>query len=162
MRALEQHPHLGSEGAKGNEIVRRERIDGELADREGRAVQRERRRAGGEGAGIEEILEAIVERVPAPVENPDKLLRCSVFDSLYDTYRGVVSYVRVFSGTVKKGQRVKQNDLLLELWNADIRAELNLAERDAAARDRLAEDRRLCLVERLRARPKVGADAAGL
>jgi GTP-binding protein LepA len=59
------------------------------------------------GIGIEEILEAIVARVPAPVENPDKLLRCSVFDSLYDTYRGVVSYVRVFSGTVKKGQRVK-------------------------------------------------------
>jgi GTP-binding protein LepA len=59
------------------------------------------------GIGIEEILEAIVSRVPAPVENPDKLLRCSVFDSLYDTYRGVVSYVRVFSGTVRKGQRVK-------------------------------------------------------
>ncbi len=59
------------------------------------------------GIGIEDILEAIVTRVPAPVENPDKLLRCSVFDSLYDTYRGVVSYVRVFSGSVKKGQRVK-------------------------------------------------------
>jgi GTP-binding protein LepA len=59
------------------------------------------------GIGIVEILEAIVARVPAPVENPDKLLRCSVFDSLYDTYRGVVSYVRVFSGTVKKGQRVQ-------------------------------------------------------
>ena len=44
---------------------------------------------------------------PPPTENPDKLLRCSVFDSLYDTYRGVVSYVRVFSGTVKRGQRVK-------------------------------------------------------
>ena len=59
------------------------------------------------GIGIEDILEAIVARVPAPKENPDKLLRCSVFDSLYDTYRGVVSYVRVFSGTVSKGQRVK-------------------------------------------------------
>lgn len=59
------------------------------------------------GIGIEEILEAIVERVPAPVENPDKLLRATVFDSLYDTYRGVVSYVRVFSGTMKRGQRVK-------------------------------------------------------
>eukprot|EP00903_Cladosiphon_okamuranus_P003469 g3467.t1 len=59
------------------------------------------------GIGIEEILEAIVERVPAPVENPDKLLRATVFDSLYDTYRGVVSYVRVFSGTMKRGQRIK-------------------------------------------------------
>jgi GTP-binding protein LepA len=60
-----------------------------------------------QGIGIQEILEAIVKRVPAPVENPDKLLRATVFDSIYDTYRGVVSYVRVFSGTVKKGQRVK-------------------------------------------------------
>ena len=59
------------------------------------------------GIGIEEILEAIIARVPAPVENPDKLLRATVFDSLYDTYRGVVSYVRVFSGTLKRGQRVK-------------------------------------------------------
>ncbi|MGJ8643372.1 MAG: translation elongation factor 4 [Luteolibacter sp.] len=59
------------------------------------------------GIGIEDILEAIVAKVPAPVENPDKLLRATVFDSLYDTYRGVVSYVRVFSGTMKRGQRIK-------------------------------------------------------
>jgi len=59
------------------------------------------------GIGIEEILEAIISRIPPPKENPDHLLRCSVFDSLYDTYRGVVSYVRVFSGSVKRGQRVK-------------------------------------------------------
>ncbi len=59
------------------------------------------------GIGIEEILEAIIARVPAPKENEDKLLRATVFDSLYDVYRGVVSYVRVFSGTMKRGQRVK-------------------------------------------------------
>lgn len=59
------------------------------------------------GIGIIDILEAVVARVPHPTENPDKLLRCSVFDSVYDTYRGVVSYVRVFSGSVKRGSRIK-------------------------------------------------------
>ncbi len=59
------------------------------------------------GIGIEEILEAIVERVPPPTENPDGLLRASVFDSIYDNFRGVVSYVRVMSGTIQKGTRIK-------------------------------------------------------
>lgn len=59
------------------------------------------------GIGIEDILEAIIERVPAPVEHEDKLLRASVFDSVYDTFRGVVSYVRVFSGSIHKGQRIR-------------------------------------------------------
>jgi GTP-binding protein LepA len=59
------------------------------------------------GIGIEDILEAVVERIPPPVENPDKLLRASVFDSVYDTFRGVVSYVRVMSGSMKRGTRIK-------------------------------------------------------
>ncbi|MGJ8672648.1 translation elongation factor 4 [Rubritalea sp.] len=60
------------------------------------------------GIGIEEILEAIVERVPAPShEFDDDLLRASVFDSLYDNFRGVVSYVRVISGSMKRGTRIK-------------------------------------------------------
>jgi len=59
------------------------------------------------GIGIEEILEAVVERIPPPVEDEDKLLRASVFDSVYDTFRGVVSYVRVMSGTMKRGTRIK-------------------------------------------------------
>jgi len=60
------------------------------------------------GIGIEDILEAIVERVPAPTnEFDDELLRASVFDSLYDNFRGVVSYVRVISGSMKRGTRIK-------------------------------------------------------
>ena len=60
-----------------------------------------------EGIGIEEILEAIVERVPPPSEAEDGLLRASVFDSVYDSFRGVVSYVRLISGSMKRGTRIK-------------------------------------------------------
>ncbi len=59
------------------------------------------------GIGIEDILEAVVARIPHPTDWPDGLLRASVFDSLYDSYRGVISYVRIMSGSVKKGDKVK-------------------------------------------------------
>ena len=61
------------------------------------------------GLGIVDILEAIIERVPPPRDNynNDGFLRASVFDSVYDTYRGVVSYVRVMSGELRKGTQIK-------------------------------------------------------
>ena len=59
------------------------------------------------GIGIDEVLEAIVQRIPAPVEEKDNRLRALVFDSVYDAYRGVVSYVRVVSGKVGRGMKVK-------------------------------------------------------
>lgn len=59
------------------------------------------------GIGIEEILDAIVERIPAPKESDDAFLRALVFDSVYDAYRGVVSYVRVMSGKIQKGMKVR-------------------------------------------------------
>ncbi|MDB6136031.1 MAG: GTP-binding protein LepA [Verrucomicrobiales bacterium] len=58
------------------------------------------------GIGIEEILEAVIERVPPPQVPDDRYLRASVFDSLFDSYRGVIMYVRVVSGTIRKGQNV--------------------------------------------------------
>src|SRR6478735_465194 len=59
------------------------------------------------GIGIEEILEAIVTRVPAPEPPADKTLRALVFDSVFDVYRGVVAYVRVMSGSIEEGQQVR-------------------------------------------------------
>jgi GTP-binding protein LepA len=59
------------------------------------------------GLGIEEILEAIVHRIPAPEPLPDGKLRALVFDSVFDVYRGVVAYTRVFSGSIVAGQGVK-------------------------------------------------------
>ena len=55
------------------------------------------------GIGIEDILEAIIERIPSPPVFHDDYMRALVFDSLFDTYRGVVNYVRVFSGELKMG-----------------------------------------------------------
>jgi GTP-binding protein LepA len=59
------------------------------------------------GLGIEDILESIVRLVPPPNVPDDGYLRASVFDSVFDAYRGVVSYVRVVSGTIQRGQRVR-------------------------------------------------------
>ncbi len=59
------------------------------------------------GLGVEDILEAIVHRIPAPKPLADGKLRALVFDSIFDVYRGVVAYTRVFSGSLVAGQAVK-------------------------------------------------------
>ena len=59
------------------------------------------------GIGIEDILERILKEVPPPKEPQDDILRALVFDSHYDTYRGVMVYVRIVSGEIKKGSQIK-------------------------------------------------------
>ncbi|APQ17297.1 translation elongation factor 4 [Maribacter hydrothermalis] len=59
------------------------------------------------GIGIEEILSAIIERIPAPKGNPDEALQALVFDSVYNPFRGVETYFRVINGEIKKGQKIK-------------------------------------------------------
>jgi len=60
--------------------------------------------SGKAGIGIQDILEAVVTRIPAPRWTDYPTLRALVFDSKYDSYRGVISYARVFSGTIKAGE----------------------------------------------------------
>nr|WP_290226223.1 translation elongation factor 4 [Trichocoleus desertorum] len=60
-----------------------------------------------EGLGIDEILESIVHLVPPPKDTINDRLRALIFDSYYDSYRGVIVYFRVMDGTVKKGDRIR-------------------------------------------------------
>ncbi len=59
------------------------------------------------GIGIEEVLEAIVEKIPAPVGESDKPLKALIFDSVYDSYKGVIIFVRIMDGRVRKGTKIK-------------------------------------------------------
>ncbi len=59
------------------------------------------------GMGCDDVLAAIVDRVPAPEGDPNATLQAMVFDAHYDEFRGAITYVRIMNGTVKKGQRIK-------------------------------------------------------
>ncbi|MEQ8625087.1 MAG: translation elongation factor 4 [Vicingaceae bacterium] len=63
--------------------------------------------SGKTGQGVEEILEAIVARVPAPIGDPNAPLQALIFDSVYDSYRGIHAYYKVINGEIKKGDKVK-------------------------------------------------------
>ena len=60
-----------------------------------------------EGTGVEDLLEKIVEVVPAPSGNPEGKLKALIFDSYYDNYKGVVIYARIFDGIVKAGDTIR-------------------------------------------------------
>ncbi len=59
------------------------------------------------GIGIEEILTAIIEKIPAPKGNPDEPLQALIFDSVYNSFRGVETYFKVVNGEIRKGQQIK-------------------------------------------------------
>ena len=65
------------------------------------------RASGKTGMGINEILEAIVTRVPAPKGDPEAPLQCLIFDSVFNSFRGIIAYFKIENGTVKKGDLVK-------------------------------------------------------
>jgi len=63
--------------------------------------------SGKTGAGVHDILAAIVERIPAPKGDPKAPLQALVFDSVYNSFRGIIAYFKVTNGTIKKGDKVK-------------------------------------------------------
>ncbi len=63
--------------------------------------------SGRTGIGVEAILEAIVERIPAPKGNPQAPLQALIFDSVFNSFRGIIVYFRVRNGSIKKGDKVK-------------------------------------------------------
>ncbi len=63
--------------------------------------------SGKTGRGVEEILAAVVDRIPAPKGNPDAPLQALIFDSMFNSYRGVIAYFRIINGTLKKGAAVR-------------------------------------------------------
>jgi GTP-binding protein LepA len=63
--------------------------------------------SGKSGIGIEEILTAIIERIPAPKGNIEEPLQALIFDSVFNSFRGIIIYYRIFNGSIKKGDKVK-------------------------------------------------------
>jgi len=63
--------------------------------------------SGKTGYGVYEILEAIIKKIPPPKGNPDEALQALIFDSVYNSYRGIIAYFRIFNGKISKGEKVK-------------------------------------------------------
>ncbi len=74
--------------------------------------------SGKSGIGIEEILTAIIDRIPAPTGNITAPLQALIFDSVYNSFRGIIVYYRVFNGTLKKNDKIKFSNTGLE-YGAD-------------------------------------------
>ncbi|MBQ7588473.1 MAG: translation elongation factor 4 [Lachnospiraceae bacterium] len=84
-----------------------ERVVNEIEDVIGIEAQDAPRISAKNGIGIDEVLEQIVSKIPAPVGDAGKPLKALIFDSLYDSYKGAIAFVRLMDGTVSKGTPIK-------------------------------------------------------
>src|SRR5437868_7043355 len=79
----------------------------EMRDLMGEPAESILRISGKTGEGVDDVLEALIARVPAPSGDPDGAPRALIFDSEFDQYRGVVAYIRVVDGTFRKGEAIR-------------------------------------------------------
>jgi GTP-binding protein LepA len=96
-----------------------ERVAGEVANLLGCDPESILKVSAKEGMGVPELLDEVIAKVPAPSGDPEKPLRALVFDSVYDSYRGVILFLRVVDGKLKKGESItmmgsKQSGLAIE------------------------------------------------
>ena len=84
-----------------------EEVTDDIVDLLGCAPEEVIHASGKTGFGVENILKAIIERIPAPEGDPEAPLQALIFDSVYNSYRGIETYFRVLNGEIKKGQRIK-------------------------------------------------------
>lgn len=90
--------------------------------------------SGKTGIGINTILEAIVERIPPPKGDPSAPLQALIFDSVFNSFRGVIAYYRVYNGTLKKGDRVK----FFNTGNEYIAEEVGILKLNLAPKDEIS------------------------
>jgi GTP-binding protein LepA len=84
-----------------------DRVAGEIEDVIGLEAHDAPRISAKTGLNVEEVLEAIVRKIPAPGGSPEAPLKALIFDSLYDSYKGVIVFCRMMEGTVKKGTQIR-------------------------------------------------------
>ena len=90
--------------------------------------------SGKTGLGVAEVLEQIVHRIPAPKGDPEAPLQALIFDSVFNSFRGIIAYFRVLNGTIKKGDKVKFFNTGVS-YNAD---EIGVLKMDLKPQDRLS------------------------
>ena len=89
------------------------------------------RASGKTGVGVPEILEAIVNRIPAPSGNPEKPLQALIFDSVFNSFRGIIAYFKIVNGSIRKGDFVKFVSTEKQYYAEEIGVlKLNLSPRD--------------------------------
>ena len=84
-----------------------DRVEDEIIDLLGCKREEILRCSAKTGAGVPEILDAIIDRIPAPEGDPEAPLQCLVFDSVFNSFRGIIAYFRVINGTLRSGDRVR-------------------------------------------------------
>jgi len=90
--------------------------------------------SGKTGLGVDKVLEAIVERIPAPKGDPHAPLQALIFDSVFNSFRGIIAYFRIMNGSLRKGDKVKFFNTGVE-YNAD---EVGVLKMDLRPKDQLS------------------------